>query len=233
MAGSGRAEVSYHGPWFHLLGTGWVEVIILAPRRHYRSGGREMVAFWQSFLLIFIAEMGDKSQLMALAFGSHLPARLVLGGIFVATLLVHLASVAIGELLGLALPTFWIATAAGLAFIGFGIWTFRGDSLDEDHAEVGKRFGVFFMVAATFFLAELGDKTMLATVTLASQFQSFVPVWIGSTVGMVVADGVAIWVGRMAGKRLPERVIRYVAAIVFVLSGLATIGDALLGAGRL
>jgi putative Ca2+/H+ antiporter (TMEM165/GDT1 family) len=192
-----------------------------------------MVAFWQSFLLIFIAEMGDKSQLMALAFGSRLPARLVLGGIFAATLLVHLFSVAIGELLGLSLPTFWISLAAGLAFIGFGAWTLRGDSLDDDHAEVGKRFGAFFTVAATFFLAELGDKTMLVTVTLASQFQAFVPVWIGSTVGMVVADGVAIWIGRMAGKRLPERVIKYVAAAVFFLSGLATIADALIDRGVL
>lgn len=192
-----------------------------------------MLAFWQSFLLIFIAEMGDKSQLMALAFGSRLPARLVLGGIFVATLLVHLFSVAIGALLGLALPTLWISLVAGLAFIGFGVWTLRGDSLEDDHAEVGERFGAFFTVAATFFLAELGDKTMLATITLASQFQAFVPVWIGSTIGMVVADGVAIWIGRMAGKRLPERVIRYAAAIIFILSGLATIGDTLLDGGVL
>ena len=185
-----------------------------------------MFAFWQSFLLIFIAEMGDKSQLMALAFGSRLPARLVLSGIFAATLLVHLFSVAIGELLGVALPSFWIAVAAGVAFIGFGIWTIRGDSLDDDHAVVGKRFGAFFTVAATFFLAELGDKTMLATVTLASQFQEFVPVWIGSTVGMVVADGLAIWIGRVAGQRLPERLIRYSAAAVFAVSGLVTIMDA-------
>ena len=143
-----------------------------------------MFAFWQSLLLIFIAEMGDKSQLMALTFGTRMPARIVLAGIFVSTLLVHLFSVAIGELLGLALPTFWIGIAAGVAFIGFGIWTLRGDSLDNPDAHVGKRFGAFFTVAATFFLAELGDKTMLATVTLASQFQEFVPVWIGSTVGI-------------------------------------------------
>jgi divalent metal cation (Fe/Co/Zn/Cd) transporter len=114
-----------------------------------------MLAFWHSFLLIFVAEMGDKSQLMALAFGTHLPARLVLAGIFVATLLVHLVSVALGEVLGLALPTFWINLGAGLAFIGFGLWTLRGDRLDEQRAEVGKRFGAVAMVAATFFVASL------------------------------------------------------------------------------
>jgi putative Ca2+/H+ antiporter (TMEM165/GDT1 family) len=188
-----------------------------------------MFAFIQSFLLIFVAEMGDKSQLMALAFGARYPARLVLGAIFASTLLVHLASVAIGELLGLALPTFWIGLAAGIAFIGFGLWTLRGDTLADENAEVGKRFGAFATVAVTFFLAELGDKTMLATVTLASQLQAFVPVWIGSTVGMVVADGLAIWIGRMAGARLPYRAIRYAAATVFVLSGSATIIETLRG----
>lgn len=192
-----------------------------------------MFAFWQSLLLIFVAEMGDKSQLMALAFGTRLPARLVLGGIFAATLLVHLASVAIGELLGLALPTYWIGLAAGLAFIGFGAWTIRGDTLDDQKLEVGKRYGAFAMVAATFFMAELGDKTMLATITLASQLQSFVPVWIGSTLGMVAADGIAIWAGRIAGRRLPERTIRYAAAAIFILSGLVTIVETLTGGGLL
>jgi len=186
-----------------------------------------MLAFWQSFLLIFIAEMGDKSQLMALTFGTRIPARIVLAGIFAATLVVHLFSVAIGEVLGLALPTFWIGLGAGLAFIVFGIWTLRGDSLDGANAHIGKRFGAFMTVSATFFLAELGDKTMLATVTLASQFQEFVPVWIGSTVGMVVADALAIWIGRMAGRQLPDRVVRYAAAAVFAISGIATIVDTL------
>jgi len=192
-----------------------------------------MFAFWQSLLLIFVAEMGDKSQLMALAFGTRLSARLVLGGILVATLLVHLASVAIGEVLGLALPTYWIGLAAGLAFIGFGAWTIRGDTLDDQKLEVGKRYGAFAMVAATFFMAELGDKTMLATITLASQLQSFVPVWIGSTLGMVAADGLAIWVGRIAGRRLPERTIQYAAATIFILSGLVTIVETLTGGGLL
>jgi putative Ca2+/H+ antiporter (TMEM165/GDT1 family) len=180
-------------------------------------------------LLIFVVEMGEKSQLMALTFGTRLPARLVLAGIFVATLFVHLVSVALGEALGLAFPTFWINFGTGLAFISFGLWTLRGDTLDEAHADVGKRFGAFAIVAATFFVAELGDKTMLATITLATQVQSFVPVWIGSTVGKVVADGLAISVGRVAGRRLPERILRYAAAAAFILSGLLTLYETLSG----
>ena len=85
------------------------------------------------------------------------------------------------------------------------------------------KYGPFVTVATTFFLAELGDKTMLATVTLASQLRSFLPVWLGSTVGMVIADGLAIGVGLAAGRRLPERTLRYVAATVFLAVGLWTL----------
>jgi putative Ca2+/H+ antiporter (TMEM165/GDT1 family) len=188
-----------------------------------------MSGFWSSFVFILLAEMGDKTQLVALAFAARFSAKTVLLGVFAATLLVHLFSVAIGELLGLALPTFWITLAAGVAFIGFGIWTIRGDELDDDTTESKFRFGPFLTVAITFFLAELGDKTMLATVTLASQFQSFIPVWLGSTLGMVIADGVAVVVGMVAGKRLPERAIQLGAAAIFILSGIVTIWGAFAG----
>src|SRR5215212_12028541 len=102
-----------------------------------------MLGFWQSLLFIALAEMGDKTQLVALAFASRFSARLVLAAVFVATLLVHLFSVAIGELLGLALPAFWLGLAAGLAFIGFGLWTLRGDTLDESEPRALARFGPF------------------------------------------------------------------------------------------
>jgi Ca2+/H+ antiporter, TMEM165/GDT1 family len=187
-----------------------------------------MAAFWQAFLFILIAEMGDKTQLVALTFATRFAARTVLAGVFAATLLVHLFSVAIGELLGLALPTFWLGLAAGAAFIAFGLWTLRGDTLDESEPRALAWFGPFLTVAITFFLAELGDKTMLATITLASQQRAFVPVWLGSTLGMVVADGIAILVGVAAGRRLPERAIRYVAAAIFVVAGLWTIAEQLL-----
>jgi len=187
-----------------------------------------MAAFWQAFLFILAAEMGDKTQLVALTFATRFAARTVLAAVFVATLLVHLFSVAIGELLGLALPAFWLGLAAGLAFIGFGLWTLRGDTLDESEPRALARFGPFLTVAITFFLAELGDKTMLATITLASQQRAFVPVWLGSTLGMVAADGIAILVGMAAGRRLPERAIRYVAAAIFIVAGIWTIAEQLL-----
>jgi len=188
-----------------------------------------MTAFWIAFFLVLIAEMGDKTQLVALAFATRYKPAVVMAGVFVATLVIHLFSVVIGEIAGVALPLFWINLLAGLAFIGFGFWTLRGDELgDEDKLAQGK-FGPFMTVAITFFLAELGDKTMLATVTIASQQASFVGVWIGSTLGMVVADGIAIVVGKILGKRLPEKLIKYGAAGIFIVSGACTLVGAFVG----
>lgn len=174
-----------------------------------------MAVFLSSLFFVTLAEMGDKTQLVALAFATRFSPGTTLAGISAATLVVHLFSVAIGELLGLALPTQWIQLGAGVAFIAFAVWTLRGDTLD-DPADRPSRLGPFLSVAIAFFLAELGDKTMLTTVTLASQHQFFVPVWLGSTAGMVVADGIAIGVGVAAGKRLPQRVIQLIAAAIFV-----------------
>src|SRR5438105_12032454 len=94
-----------------------------------------MTAFVTSFLVIALAEMGDKTQLVALAFATRFSARITIAGVFVATLAVHLFSVAIGEILGVALPTRIIELASGLAFIGFGLWTMRGDTLSDDTAQ--------------------------------------------------------------------------------------------------
>ncbi|MEV4627002.1 TMEM165/GDT1 family protein [Micromonospora sp. NPDC049523] len=186
------------------------------------------VALVVSFGVIFVAELGDKSQLIALTFATRFKPVPVLIGITIATALVHLASVAIGYGLGATLPTGWIALGAGVAFLGFGAWTLRGDKLTEEErakAEQTKRSAII-AVSVAFFLAELGDKTMLATITLATQYGWF-GTWVGSTVGMVAADALAILVGRMLGRRLPEKVIKYGAAALFALSGLWLLLDGL------
>ena len=184
-----------------------------------------MTAFWISLIYVLVAEMGDKTQLVALAFATRYKATTVMAGVFIATLVVHLFSVFLGEAAGMALPLFWIKLLAGLAFIGFGLWTLRGDEIDDEDSKPA-RFGPLLTVATTFFLAELGDKTMLMTVTVASQYQSFVAVWLGSSLGMVIADGIAIVVGKVMGRNLPEEVIKYGAAIVFILSGVYTLYEA-------
>jgi len=129
---------------------------------------------------------------------------------------VHLASVAIGAAMGAALPTRPINAIAAIAFVGFGLWTLRGDELTEEDTKRAERSNghVIWAVGSVFFLAELGDKTMLATVTLATR-EGIFGTWLGSTVGMVVADALAIVVGRMLGARLPEKAIRIGASVAF------------------
>src|SRR5688572_6808303 len=152
--------------------------------------------------------MGDKSQLASLAFASRVSARLTLAGVAVATLLVHLLSTFLGEALGLALPTDLMTALAGVAFIAFGVWTLRGDTYVDEGSLKLSRLGPFLSITLAFLLAELGDKTMLATITLGSQLNSFVGVWLGSTLGMVAADGLAIALGIVFGRRIPQRATR-------------------------
>jgi Ca2+/H+ antiporter, TMEM165/GDT1 family len=186
-------------------------------------------AFVLSFGVIFLAELGDKSQLMALAFATRFPALPVLIAISLATLLVHLGSVALGAAVAVALPTSVIAIVAGVAFLVFAAWTLRGDRLDEADEAKARRAttsSVILTVGTAFFLAELGDKTMLATVTLATNQESL-GTWLGSTAGMVAADAIAIGVGKVLGTRLPERTIRIGAAVAFVVFGLILIWQGL------
>ncbi|MPZ60043.1 MAG: UPF0016 domain-containing protein [Propionibacteriales bacterium] len=183
-----------------------------------------MEAFLLSTAVIFLAELGDKSQLMALTFASRFPARTVLLGITIATAVVHLASVVLGAAVGVTLPTTAISILAGLAFFGFAAWTLRGDSLTEDErTKVQRATGqALLVIGTTFFLAELGDKTMLATITLATD-NGLVGTWVGSTVGMVIADALAIGAGLALGRRLPDKVVRYGAAAAFAVFGVLLI----------
>lgn len=185
-------------------------------------------AFLLSAAVIFVAELGDKSQLMALAFASRYRFFPVLLGITLATLVVHAGSVVLGSVVAVALPTNLISIVAGLAFFVFAAWTLRGDSLDEDEAARARRSvgSVVMAVAVAFFLAELGDKTMLATITLATTEEP-IGTWLGSTAGMVVADALAIAVGALLGAKLPERPVQIGAAIAFVAFGALLIADGL------
>ena len=148
-----------------------------------------MEAFFLSFGIIFVAELGDKSQLMALTFAARYRALTILIAITIATALVHLVSVIFGVVVGVALPTDLINVLAGIAFFGFAIWTLRGDKLDEDEEARAAQSNrsVLWTVGTAFFLAELGDKTMLATITLATDHGLF-GTWLGSTLGMVAAE---------------------------------------------
>lgn len=187
-----------------------------------------MYAFLLSTAVIFVAELGDKSQLMAMTFAARYRARDVLIGITMATAIVHLASVGIGALIGTSFQDYQgaISIVAGIAFLGFGAWSLRGDTLTEDEAAKARNStGMALLAVGTaFFLAELGDKTMLATITLSTQ-EGWLGTWIGSTVGMVAADALAIGFGALLAKKLPEKTIKYGAATLFFVFGVLLIAD--------
>ncbi|WP_094607826.1 hypothetical protein SPSIL_056360 [Sporomusa silvacetica DSM 10669] len=177
-----------------------------------------MTAFLTSLVFVVLAEMGDKTQLLAMALATRYKWQTVMWGVFVATILNHLFAVVVGNYLTHFVPMNTIQIAAAVSFIIFGLWTIRGDELDGEDKD-SKR-SPFWTVAIAFFIAEMGDKTQLATVALAAQFNTIIPVWLGTTTGMMVADGIGIIIGIVLGKRIPERAVKWFAAIIFILFGL-------------
>ena len=196
-------------------------------------------------VLIALAELGDKTQILALCLAARFKAWQVLVGIFAATLFIHLLSTAVGQAVGNLIPEFYLRVLTGVLFIGFGIWTLRGEDEDES-CDTPSRYGPIVAVAVAFFFAELGDKTQIMTMTIAADpvavlktlpaLQSVLPpvvrasgaatflgVWFGSTLGMMIADGIAIIVGTILGAKLPERLITRISGVVFLLFGGASL----------
>jgi len=179
--------------------------------------GGSVAPFLTSLAIVLLAEMGDKTQLLAMAFASRFRWQAVISGVFVATLVNHFLAVVVGNYLDRFLPMEQVKMAASASFILFGLWTLRGDTLQNED----KRFNYspFWTVAVAFFLAEMGDKTQLATVALAVEFNTVLPVWLGTTAAMVISDGIAIGVGIVLGRKIPERTVKWAAACIFIAFG--------------
>jgi putative Ca2+/H+ antiporter (TMEM165/GDT1 family) len=184
-----------------------------------------MEAYLASLVFVVLAEMGDKTQLLAMAFASRYRWQTVMWGVFVATLLNHLLAVFAGNWLTHLIPMYYIQIAASLSFIFFGLWTIRGDSLDNEDKRFN--FSPFWTVAIAFFFAEMGDKTQLATVALAAKYMSIIPVWLGTTTGMIIADAIGIIIGIVLGKKIPERFVKWFAALIFIAFGIIGLYQAL------
>jgi Ca2+/H+ antiporter, TMEM165/GDT1 family len=174
-----------------------------------------------AFALVFVAELGDKSQLVALSLATRYRMAPVFAGMVLAYAGTQTLSVILGAVLGAALPTAPLGVAGGLLFLAFALWTWRGGAEEPEGApaRVGGR-SVVASVAALSFVAELGDKTMLATATLATRADP-VLVWIGGTAGMVAAGALAVVAGGALGARLPRRLTRVLASGLFGAFGLA------------
>ena len=178
-----------------------------------------MDALLGAFGLVFLAELGDKSMVLAVAFAARYRPWPVLGGIAIAAFTMLGLSTLLGAALGAALPERAVAIGGGLIFLGFGVWTLLDrDDEDEDEDAGLRGSSVLLGVTLAFLIAEFGDKTMLATATLAST-QPALPTWLGAGLGMTVASGIAIVVGAVLGARIPERATRIAAGIAFLAFG--------------
>lgn len=181
--------------------------------------------FLNAAFFVVVAEMGDKTQLLAMAMASKYKVRQVMLGVLVATVLNHALAVALGSYLSSVVPMDTVKIVAGAAFLLFAFWTLRGDKIDGEDKKK-KRFGPVVTVAIAFFFAECGDKTQLMTITIAAKSINPLLVLLGTTTGMLIADGIGIVGGAWMCKHIPEKYIKWGAGLVFMLFGTLTIADA-------
>jgi putative Ca2+/H+ antiporter (TMEM165/GDT1 family) len=173
----------------------------------------------QAFILIFFAEMGDKTQILAMAFATQYPVKKVLIGIAIGSFLNHGLAVLLGSFLSTKLPIDAIQLISGFAFIGFAIWTLRVEDDEEEESSISK-YGAIATVAIAFFIGELGDKTQLTAITLSADASYPIFILVGTVLGMVVTGGLGIYVGKKMGEKIPEFAIKIISSSVFMIFGL-------------
>ena len=178
--------------------------------------------------VVALAEIGDKTQLLAFILAARFkkPAPIILG-ILAATIVNHGLAGALGAWITATLTPEVLRWVLGLSFIGMAIWTLIPDKIEEEETRIAGKFGVFGATLVTFFLAEMGDKTQIATVAMAAHYATPLLVVIGTTLGMLIADVPAVFIGDKLANRIPMRLVHSIAAGIFALLGIAT----LLGAG--
>ena len=179
-----------------------------------------MQAFLVSTGIVALAEMGDKTQLLSLVLAARFRKPWpIVAGIFVATLVNHALAGALGAWVTQALGPDVLRWVLGGSFIAMALWMLIPDKLDEGEAQTKPRFGVFAATLVAFFLAEMGDKTQIATVMLAARFDSWAPVVAGTTLGMLLANAPVVWFGDRLVRKVPIRAVHAVGAVVFLVLG--------------
>jgi putative Ca2+/H+ antiporter (TMEM165/GDT1 family) len=171
--------------------------------------------FLEAFVFVFIAEMGDKSQLLAITFAAKYPVKKVLIGILIGAFLNDGIAVALGSLVSNFLPMNTIQIIAGFAFIAFALWSLKIDE-DEEAANSKMKFGPVTTVAIAYFIGEFGDKTQLTAIALASNAVSPIGVLIGTVLGMFTTGLIGIYIGKKLGDRIPEIAIKLASVAMFL-----------------
>jgi putative Ca2+/H+ antiporter (TMEM165/GDT1 family) len=193
-----------------------------------RPWRKSLEAFLVSTGIVALAEMGDKTQLLAFILAARFKKPLpIVAGIFAATAVNHGLAGALGAWITTALGPDVLRWVLGLSFIAMAAWTLIPDKIENEEARTAQRFGVFGATLVTFFLAEMGDKTQIATVAMAAHYGVPAVVVAGTTLGMLIADVPAVFVGDRLSAKVPMKLVHFIAAAVFALLGIAT----LLGAG--
>ncbi|MFG6464045.1 TMEM165/GDT1 family protein [Roseateles sp. DXS20W] len=187
-----------------------------------------MEALLVSTGVVALAEIGDKTQLLAFILAARFKKPWpIIAGILCATIVNHGVAGALGAWITSAVSPGVLRWVLGASFIGMAIWTLIPDKIEEEETQVAKRFGVFGATLITFFLAEMGDKTQIATVAMAAHYAN--PLWVvvGTTMGMLLADVPAVFIGDKLADRIPMKLVHSIAAAIFAVLGIAT----LIGAG--
>lgn len=186
-----------------------------------------MDAFLISTGVVALAEIGDKTQLLAFILATRFKKPIpIIAGILMATLVNHGLAGALGAWVTAMVVPFIMQWILGVSFIAMAIWTLIPDNIEEEETQIALKLGVFGATLVTFFIAEMGDKTQIATVALAAHYGS--PVWVvaGTTLGMLIADVPAVFIGNKLADRIPMTVVHRIAAAVFALLGIATLLNA-------
>ena len=185
-----------------------------------------MKAFLISTGVVFLGEMGDKTQLLSLLLAAKFRRRLpIVAGILVATIINHGFAGAAGTWLAATLGPGVLRWVVGLSFLGMAAWTLIPDKIDSDGTDATHRFGVFGTTVLAFFLAEMGDKTQIATVALAARYHDLMSVVAGTTLGMLLADVPAVLLGKTIAMKVSMRLVHVVAALIFALLGVMALTD--------
>ncbi|EIM31673.1 putative membrane protein [Leptothrix ochracea L12] len=196
----------------------------VAPNQHLLLVGRRMESFLLSTGIVALAEIGDKTQLLAFILAARFrrPVPIILG-ILVATLANHALAASLGSWVTSLLSPNLLRWVLGGSFIAMALWTLVPDTFDEDDAKLASLGGVFGTTLVAFFLAEMGDKTQVATVALAAQYQAIVAVVAGTTLGMLIANVPAVLLGERIAHRIPVKLVHGIAAAIFAVLGVLTL----------
>jgi len=174
-------------------------------------------AYWASAVFIFLAELGDKTQLLGIAMAARFSVITVILGILAASFANHFFAVLVGSYLSNFINVNFISIIVAIFFILFGLWTLSAEQLEGEEKKT--YFNAFWTVAITFFLAEMGDKTQLTSISLAAKYQSFFSVWLGAVTGMLFSNLVGITIGVVLGRKIPQKTMKIIAATIFICFG--------------